>query len=77
MPLPAFIPRRAAVGLIAAGTLLSGAAGHAAADPTPRPPNCSAADIAGVVRFLLSDAAGYITGASLLVDGGLAQVRAM
>ena len=33
-------------------------------------------DIANAVRFLVSDNASYITGASLLVDGGLAQMRA-
>ncbi len=32
-------------------------------------------DIAKAVRFLVSDNASYITGASLLVDGGLAQMR--
>ena len=34
-----------------------------------------AQDIADAVRFLISDNASYITGASLLVDGGLAQMR--
>jgi len=34
-----------------------------------------AQDIADAVRFLVGDGASYITGASLLVDGGLAQLR--
>lgn len=32
---------------------------------------CSADEIAGVVRFLASDEAGYVTGAVIPVDGGL------
>ena len=32
---------------------------------------CSPAEIAGVVNFLASGAAGYITGAIIPVDGGL------
>jgi heme-binding protein len=45
-------PRRAAIGAIGAGavacTLLGATTGTAAADAPPRPPNCTAADIAGV-----------------------------
>ena len=32
---------------------------------------CSADEVAGVVRFLASDEAGYVTGAVIPVDGGL------
>ena len=31
---------------------------------------CSPEDVAGVVRFLVSSAAGYVTGQVLRVDGG-------
>jgi NAD(P)-dependent dehydrogenase (short-subunit alcohol dehydrogenase family) len=31
-------------------------------------------DVAGVVRFLLSDEAGFVTGTSLVVDGGMTAV---
>src|SRR6516165_3720272 len=52
MFLSEIISRRVVVGAIGAGavagTLLWGTAGIAAADPPPRPPNCTAADVAGV-----------------------------
>jgi 3-oxoacyl-[acyl-carrier protein] reductase len=32
-------------------------------------------EIAAAIRFLVSDAAGYSTGSSLVVEGGLLQVR--
>jgi NAD(P)-dependent dehydrogenase (short-subunit alcohol dehydrogenase family) len=31
---------------------------------------CTPADVAGVVRFLVSDGAGYVTGTRVVVDGG-------
>lgn len=43
-------------------------AGYAADTPMGR--NAQPEDIAGPVAFLLSDAAGYVTGVDLLVDGG-------
>jgi heme-binding protein len=60
MPLSTFISRRAVAGTIAAGTLLSGAAGQAAADPAPRPPNCSAADVAGVAAGVATALSTYL-----------------
>jgi len=42
--------------------------GYAAATPMGR--NAQPEDIAAPVAFLLSSAAGYITGVDLLVDGG-------
>ena len=52
MLLSELIPRWLVVGAFGAGavtgTLLWGTAGIAAADPPPRPPNCTAADVAGV-----------------------------
>jgi hemophore-related protein len=57
------------IGVIGAGALMSGAAGQAAADPAPRPPNCSAADVAAGVATSLStylfthpDVNGFYTG---------------
>jgi heme-binding protein len=64
MPLSEFISHRAVVGAIGAGaiagTLLSSAAGIAAADPTPRPPNCSAADVAGVAAGVATALTTYL-----------------
>jgi heme-binding protein len=59
MPLSTYISRRAAVGMIAAGALLS-TAGLAAADPAPRPPNCSAADVAGVAAGVATALSTYL-----------------
>lgn len=59
MPLSTSISRRAVVGVIAAGALLS-ATGHAAADPAPRPPNCSAADVAGVAAGVATALSAYL-----------------
>jgi heme-binding protein len=50
--------RRAVVGVIAAGMLCSG--GQAAADPAPRPPNCSAADVAGVAAGVATALTTYL-----------------
>jgi hemophore-related protein len=64
MSLSEFISRRVVVGAIGAGvitgTLLSGTAGEAAADPTPRPPNCSAADVAGVAAGVATSLTTYL-----------------
>ncbi len=59
MPLSTFLSRRAMVGVIAAGALLSAPA-VAAADPTPRPPNCSAADVAGVAAGVATALTSYL-----------------
>jgi heme-binding protein len=59
MPLSTFLSRRAVVGVIAAGALLSAPA-VAAADPTPRPPNCSAADVAGVAAGVATALTSYL-----------------
>jgi heme-binding protein len=60
MPLSTFISRRAVAGTIVAGTLLSGTTGQAAADPAPRPPNCSAADVAGVAAGVATALSTYL-----------------
>ena len=59
MSLAQFMSRRAIVGVIAAGVLLS-SAGQAAADPAPRPANCSAADIAGVAAGVATSLSTYL-----------------
>src|SRR5436305_11035426 len=55
--------RRILIGVIAAGaiagTLLS-PAGQATADPAPRPPNCSAADVASVAAGVATALSNYL-----------------
>jgi heme-binding protein len=64
MPLSDFMSRQAVVRAIGAGaiagTLLSGGAGIAAADPAPRPPNCSAADVASVAAGVATSLTTYL-----------------
>jgi hemophore-related protein len=64
MPLSEFMSHRAVVGAIGAaaiaGTLPSSAAGIAAADPAPRPPNCSAADVASVAAGVATSLTTYL-----------------
>lgn len=64
MSLSEFIPRRLVVAAIGAGiitgTLVSGTAGIAAADPPSRPPNCSAADVAGVAAGVATALSTYL-----------------
>ena len=64
MFLAAPISRRAVVGAMGAGavtgTLLGATAGTAAADPPPRPPNCSAADVAGVSAGVAAAVSTYL-----------------
>jgi len=58
------IPRRVVVGAIGAGAvtgaLLCATAGTAAADPPPRPPNCTAADVAGVAAGVAAALSTYL-----------------
>ena len=58
------ISRRAVVGALGAGavtgTLLWATAGTAAADPPPRPPDCTAADVAGVSAGVAAAASAYL-----------------
>jgi heme-binding protein len=64
MSLSEFMSPRVVVGALGAGviagTLWSGTAGQAAADPTPRPPNCSAADVAGVAAGVANSLTTYL-----------------
>jgi hemophore-related protein len=63
MSLSEVMTRRVVVGVIVAGiagTLLSGTAGIAAADPPSRPPNCSAADVAGVAAGVATSLSAYL-----------------
>ncbi len=64
MLLADLIPRRLLVGAIGAGavtgTLLCAGAGTAAADPPPRPANCTAADVAGVASGVAAALSAYL-----------------
>jgi heme-binding protein len=64
MPLSDFLSHQAVVGAIGAGviagTLFSSGAGIAAADPAPRPPNCSAADVASVAAGVATSLTTYL-----------------
>jgi heme-binding protein len=58
-----FIARRVFTGAVGAGTVagaLLWGAGSAAADPASRPPNCSAADIAGVAAGVATTLSAYL-----------------
>jgi heme-binding protein len=64
MSLLEFISRRVVLSVVGAGaiagTLISSAAGIAAADPAPRPPNCSAADVATVAAGVATSLSTYL-----------------
>jgi heme-binding protein len=64
MFLSAIISRRVVVGAMCAGavtgTLLCATAGTAAADPPARPPNCTAADVAGVAAGVATALSTYL-----------------
>jgi hemophore-related protein len=57
-------PRRVLIGAIGAGaltgTLLCATASTAAADTPPRPPNCTAADVAGVAAGVATALSTYL-----------------
>src|SRR5262245_58155452 len=64
MFLAAPISRRVLVGALGAvaltGTLFCATAGTAVADPPPRPPNCTAADVAGVSAGVAAAVSAYL-----------------
>ena len=64
MSLSQIVARRLAAGAIGAGaitgTLLFATTGIAAADPPSRPPNCSAADVAGVAAGVATALSTYL-----------------
>ena len=64
MSLSEILARRVVVGAIGAcavtGTLLCAIAGTAAADPPPRPSNCTAADVAGVAAGVATALTTYL-----------------
>lgn len=64
MLLLAALSRQAVVGVLGAGAvtgaLLFASAGTAAADPPPRPPNCTAADVAQVAAGVANALSTYL-----------------
>ena len=68
-------PGKVRTGLIANTEALSGSSGRVAEAPSAwvRPPDdrlADAAEIAGVIAFLLSADASFVTGAAIVADGG-------
>ncbi len=62
---------------LAAGLLSSEAKSQASRDRHPLKRIGDAAQTAELVRFLLSDAAGFITGQVIGIDGGLSALRTL
>jgi heme-binding protein len=64
MMLSARIARRAVAGAVGtgaiAGAMLFGAVPSAVADPQPEPPNCTAADLAGVASGVSASTSAYL-----------------